>query len=163
MRILSIKMMTNKSKYYLNTLFIKSMKATRAFVSYFRDVTISDFELMIAGSEIYLRKTTSTLKEPFFFFTNNTGAPHGEILGLMKPLSKRSFNCSFNSLSSAGAILVERIKMGWVFGRRSISKLISLSGGTPGRSFGNTSGNSFTTRTDSRFGVSEFESLTRTR
>ena len=45
------------------------------------------------------------LREPSFFFTNNTGAPHGEILGLMKPLSRRSFNCSFNSFNSAGAIL----------------------------------------------------------
>ncbi|KAK4737145.1 hypothetical protein R3W88_000842 [Solanum pinnatisectum] len=81
------------------------------------------------------------LRELSFFFTNNTGAPHGEILGLMKPLSRRSFNCSFNSLSSAGAILLGGIEIGWVSGRRSIPKSISLSGGTPRRSSGNTSGN----------------------
>ena len=32
MRISSIKTITNKSKYYLNTLFIKSMKDTGALV-----------------------------------------------------------------------------------------------------------------------------------
>ena len=40
-----------------------------------------------------------------FLLTNNTGAPHGEILGLIKPLSRRYFNCSFNFLSYVGAIL----------------------------------------------------------
>ena len=35
----------------------------------------------------------------------HTGAPQSKILGLMKPLYRRSFNCSFNSLSFAGAIL----------------------------------------------------------
>lgn len=31
-----------------------------------------------------------------FFFTNNTGAPKSERLGLIKPLSDRSSNCFFN-------------------------------------------------------------------
>ena len=39
-----------------------------------------------------------------FFFTNNTGAPYGEILGLMKPLSSKSLSCAFKSFNSAGAI-----------------------------------------------------------
>ena len=57
-------------------------------------------------------------------------SPHGEILGLMKPLSRRSFNFSFNSLTSAGSILYGEIEIGWVSGRRSIPKSISLLGGT---------------------------------
>ena len=59
------------------------------------------------------------LREPSFFFTNSTGAPHGEILGWMKPLSRRSFNRSFNFLSS----------IGWASGMISIPHSISLSGG----------------------------------
>ena len=66
------------------------------------------------------------LKEPSFFFTNNIGAPNGEILGLMKPLSRRCFNCSFNSLSSAGAILLGEIEIGWESGKRLIPKSISF-------------------------------------
>ncbi|KAK4737181.1 hypothetical protein R3W88_000878 [Solanum pinnatisectum] len=155
MRISSIKMITNKSKYCLNTLFIKSIKVAGALVSYFRNVTISDSELMITRSE-----SMHILREPSFFFLNNTGAPHGEILGLMKPLSRRSFNCSFNSLSSAGAILLGGIKIGWVYGMRSIPKSISLSGGTSRKSSGNTFENSLTTRTDSRVGNLELEFLT---
>ncbi|KAK4729682.1 hypothetical protein R3W88_022670 [Solanum pinnatisectum] len=78
MSISSIKTLMNKSKYYLNTLLIKSMKATEAFVilkdtykfittipslkGYLRNVIIPYSKLMIARSEVYLRKTTSTLK-----------------------------------------------------------------------------------------------------
>ncbi|KAK4737051.1 hypothetical protein R3W88_000748 [Solanum pinnatisectum] len=150
MRISSIKTITNTSKYCLNTLFIKSMKAARALFSCLQNVTISDFEIMIT-------------EEPSFFFTNNTGVPHAKILGLMKPLSRRSFNYSFNSLSSARAILLGGIEIGWVFGRRSIPKSILLPGGTPGKSSGNNFGNSLTTGTDSKVGVSELESLTQTK
>ena len=99
------------------------------------------------------------LREPSFFFTNNTGAPHGEILGLMKPLSTRSFNCSFNSLSSAGAILLEGTELGLESRRISIPNLIPLSGETLRRSSGNTFGNSQTTGTDSRDGVSRIKYL----
>ena len=56
------------------------------------------------------------MREPSFFLTNNTGAPHGEILGLMKPLYTRSFNCSFNSVSSAGDILEGGAEIGWLSG-----------------------------------------------
>ena len=158
-----------------------------SFEGYSRNVTISDFELMITRSEVYLCEMTSTLKlakqfispgdgiiildchlvhfsivnahseRTIFFFTNNTSAPYGEILGLMKPLSRRSFNCFFNSLSSAWDIHWGGIEIGWVSGRRSIQKSIFLSGGTPGRPFGNIYGNSQTTGTDSRDGVSRLE------
>ncbi|KAF3668022.1 hypothetical protein FXO37_09738 [Capsicum annuum] len=80
---------------------------------------------------------------------NRTVAPYGETLGLMNPLSRRSFNYSFNSLSSAGAILYGRIEIGCISGRRSIPKSISLSRGTPRRSSRNTSRNSLTTKNDS--------------
>ncbi|PHT66191.1 hypothetical protein T459_30616 [Capsicum annuum] len=67
----------------------------------------------------------------------------------MNPLSKRSFNYSFNSLSSAGAILYGKIDIGRVSGKRSMPKSISLSGGIPRRSSGKTSEYSFTIGTDS--------------
>ncbi|GJZ41794.1 hypothetical protein Tco_0588680 [Tanacetum coccineum] len=35
--------------------------------------------------------------DPSFFLTNKTGAPQGEELGLIKPLSDSSFSCSDNS------------------------------------------------------------------
>ncbi|KAJ0458099.1 hypothetical protein HanIR_Chr15g0781231 [Helianthus annuus] len=43
------------------------------------------------------------LKVPSFFFTNSTGAPQGEELGRMKPLSKSSCSCLDSSSSSVGA------------------------------------------------------------
>src|SRR5688572_8995791 len=81
----------------------------------------------------------------------------------MKPFSSKSFNCSFNSFNSAGAIRYGGIEIGWVSGRRSIPNSISLSGGIPGNSSGNTSKNSLTTETDSIDEVLEFSSLTRKR
>jgi hypothetical protein len=35
---------------------------------------------------------------------NNTGKAHGDLLGLMKSLARRSSNCFFNSNYSFGAI-----------------------------------------------------------
>ncbi|GJX09214.1 hypothetical protein Tco_0199073, partial [Tanacetum coccineum] len=43
------------------------------------------------------------LNDPSFFLKNKTGAPQGEELGLMKPLSERSCSCSDNSFISDGA------------------------------------------------------------
>nr|GFD44336.1 hypothetical protein [Tanacetum cinerariifolium] len=43
------------------------------------------------------------LNEPSFFLTNKTEALQGEELGLMKPLSERSYSCSDNSFISDGA------------------------------------------------------------
>nr|GFD19975.1 hypothetical protein [Tanacetum cinerariifolium] len=40
---------------------------------------------------------------PSFFLTNKTGAPQGEELGLIKPLSKSSCSCSDNSFILDGA------------------------------------------------------------
>ena len=65
-------------------------------------------------------------KGPSFFIKNKIGAPRGEMLGHMKPLSKISFNCSFSSFKSFGAILYGEMEIRQVFGRRSIAKSISL-------------------------------------
>ncbi|GKF94452.1 hypothetical protein Tco_0284152, partial [Tanacetum coccineum] len=43
------------------------------------------------------------LNDPSFFLMNKTGAPQGEELGLMNPLSESSCNCSDNSVISDGA------------------------------------------------------------
>ena len=68
------------------------------------------------------------LIEPSFFFTNNTGAPYGEMLGLIKPLSNNSCNCILSSPNSAGAILYGAIEIRAVPGNNSIVKSISLTG-----------------------------------
>ncbi|PHT72062.1 hypothetical protein T459_22847 [Capsicum annuum] len=135
-----MKTITNMSKYCLNTQFIKYIKAVGELM-----VVFTHFERTI------------------FLCMNKTGVSYREMLGLMNPSSKRSFNCSFNSLSFTEAILYGGIDMGKVFGIWSIPKSISLMGGTPGRSSKNTSENSFTTGTDSRLGVSKLEFLTSTR
>nr|GFD31076.1 hypothetical protein [Tanacetum cinerariifolium] len=41
--------------------------------------------------------------DPSFFLTNKTGAPQGEELGLIKPLSDSSFSCSDKSFIPEGA------------------------------------------------------------
>nr|GFC32031.1 hypothetical protein [Tanacetum cinerariifolium] len=43
------------------------------------------------------------LNEPSFFLKNKIGAPQGEELGLMKPLSESSCSCFDNSFISDGA------------------------------------------------------------
>src|SRR5262249_4571893 len=86
-------------------------------------------------------------RDPSFFFTNKTGAPQGEVLGLMNPWSNNSCNYSFSSLSSAGAILYGGKEIGAVPATTSIQNSISLSGGNPSNSSGKTSKNSLTTGT----------------
>src|SRR5262249_36796176 len=41
-------------------------------------------------------------KDPSFFFTKRTGAPHGETLGRISPLSKRSCNDDAGTAPTAG-------------------------------------------------------------
>ncbi|GJV93221.1 hypothetical protein Tco_1541034 [Tanacetum coccineum] len=50
--------------------------------------------------------------DPSFFLTNKTGAPQGEELGLIKPLSDSSFSCSDNSFISEGANRLRRPSTG---------------------------------------------------
>ncbi|MFS7963364.1 hypothetical protein Hanom_Chr08g00737211 [Helianthus anomalus] len=125
----------------------------------FGDVLLSDSQLMVARSQINLRVITRPLQlieqivdawkrltvftVPFFFFTNNTGAPQGEELGRTKPFSKRSCSCVDSSSSSVGARR---------YGARAT-----------GNSSGDTSGKSRTIGISSIFISSADESETRAR
>ena len=80
--------------------------------------------------------------EPSFFFTNSTGAPHGETLGRMNCFSNKSSSCFFNLANSAGAIQYGEIDIGPAPGIKSIANFISLFGGRPEISSRNTSINS---------------------
>ena len=81
-----------------------------------------------------------------FFFANRTEAPHGEVLGLINPLSSDSCIWTLSSYNSTGAILCGVIEMGDVPGCNSIHKSTSLYGGNPGSSSGKTSSYSQTTQ-----------------
>ena len=75
-----------------------------------------------------------------FFFTNKTGAPHGEALGLIKFFARRSSNYTFNSLNSSSDIRYGAMEIGLMPCNGSIEKLASLSGGKISIFRGNTSG-----------------------
>ena len=81
-----------------------------------------------------------------FFFANRIGVPHGEVLGLMKPLPSNSCIWTLSSCNSTGAILCGAIEMGDVPGCSSMQKSTSLDGGNPGSSSRKTSSYSHTTR-----------------
>ena len=71
---------------------------------------------------------------PYFFFTNNTGAPQRDTLDRMKPLSTKSCSWVFNSFNSIGAILYDDMEIGAEPGNTSIPNSSSLSGGNPDKS-----------------------------
>ncbi|KAK9106714.1 hypothetical protein Syun_022725 [Stephania yunnanensis] len=48
-------------------------------------------------------------------FTNRTSAPHGDIEGVMNPLSLNSCNCFLNSSNSRGAMRYGDIDIGFVW------------------------------------------------
>ena len=50
------------------------------------------------------------LRDPSFFLTNKTRAPHGEILGLMKPLSSKSLSWSSNFLIQSEPSYMDELK-----------------------------------------------------
>ncbi|KAJ0615098.1 hypothetical protein HanIR_Chr02g0070121 [Helianthus annuus] len=56
--------------------------------------------------------------DPSFFLTNNTGAPHGDELGCIKPFSSRSSNCFFSSCISISASRYGSLPIGAVPGMR---------------------------------------------
>ena len=85
-----------------------------------------------------------------FFFGNRTGAPHGEVLDLINPLSSNSCIWTLSSCNSTCAILCGFIEMGDVPGYSSIEKSTSLYGGNPSSSSGKTSSYSWTTRERSK-------------
>nr|GFB78997.1 hypothetical protein [Tanacetum cinerariifolium] len=82
------------------------------------------------------------LNDPSFFLTNKTGAPQGEELGLMKPLSESSCSCSDNSFILDGANRYEARATGAAPGIRLIWNSPGRAGGRPGKSSGNTFGKS---------------------
>ena len=88
-----------------------------------------------------------------FFFANKTGEPHGEVLGLMKPLSNNSCIWTLSSYTSTDAIVCGVIKIGDVLRYNSIQKSTSLYGGNPGSSFGKTYSYLQTTRGRSKSGL----------
>ena len=79
-------------------------------------------------------------KEPSFFFTNNTCAPHGEKLGLMNPLLNSSWSWLESSCISEGASLYCALAIGAAPGIKSILNSTRRFGGNPGRPSRNTSG-----------------------
>ena len=93
-----------------------------------------------------------------FFFTNRTRAPHGEVFGLMNPLSSNSCNWTLSSYNSTSAILCGVIEMGKVPGCNSILKSTTLYGGNPGSSSGKTSSYAQTTRGRSKSGLTSSSS-----
>ena len=82
---------------------------------------------------------------PSFFLTNNTGAPHGDVLGRINPLSNMSSSYALSSFNSAGAIRYGAFEIGVVPGTNSIPNSTSRSGDSPTISSGNTSANYDTT------------------
>nr|GEY27068.1 hypothetical protein [Tanacetum cinerariifolium] len=83
------------------------------------------------------------LNEPSFFLTNKTGAPQGEELGLIKPLSESSCSCSDNSFISNEAKRYGAWAIGATPRIRSIGNSTGRAGGRPGKFSGNTLGNSW--------------------
>ena len=62
------------------------------------------------------------------------GAPHEEILSLIKTLSNNSCNCPFNSLNSADTIRQAALEIGPVPDKTTIENSVSISGGNPSKS-----------------------------
>ena len=81
-----------------------------------------------------------------FFLANRTGAPQGEVFGIMKPLSNNSCIWTLSSYNSTDAILCGVIKMGDVPRYNSMIKSTSLCRGNPDSLSKKTSPNSQTTR-----------------
>jgi hypothetical protein len=67
-----------------------------------------------------------------------TGAPQGDKLGHMYPFSCSSWICSLSSASCLADILCNLLYIGAVLGINSMMNLMSLLGGIPGNSSGNT-------------------------
>ena len=75
-----------------------------------------------------------------------TGAPHGDVLGWIKPLFCKSCNCIFSSRNSVRANQYGGIELGVVPGSNSIENSTSLLSDKPYKSSRKTSKNSDTIR-----------------
>jgi hypothetical protein len=84
--------------------------------------------------------------DPSFFCTNRIDAPQGEKSERMYPASYNSVNCFLSPFNSSTDILYDRLGVGVVPGKRSMTNSTYLSGGIPGNSFRKTSGKSLTNR-----------------
>ena len=150
---------------------------------YLRDIYLPDPQLMVTSAKVYLgldSRSSQLIKQivnprqwlPIldrkpvqlpvihahtrvlsFFFANRTGVPHGEVLGLMNPLSSSLCSWTLSSCNSTGAILFGVIEMGEVPGCNLIPKSTTHYGGNPGSSFGKTSSYSQTSRGRSKSGL----------
>ena len=94
--------------------------------------------LILDRNPVQLSVINAQSKGIVLLFANRTRAPHGEVLGLMNPLSSSSCNWTLSSCNSTGAILCGVIEMGEVPGCNSIPKSTTLYGGNPGSSSGKT-------------------------
>jgi hypothetical protein len=77
---------------------------------------------------------------------NKIGAPQGEELGRMYPVSCNFVSCFLSSFDYSTDILYGLLEIGAVPGKRSIINSTSLSNGIQGNSSRKTSGKSLTTR-----------------
>ena len=94
---------------------------------------------------------------PSFFFTNSTGAPQRDTLGWIYPLSNSSYKCIFSLVNSGRLIWYGVLEIGDALGINSMVKSMSLLGGKPGISSGNTSINSYTIGIFSNIGAFSLE------
>ena len=94
-----------------------------------------------------------------FFFTNNTGASHGDALGLIIPSPNNFYNWATNFFISTGASRYGAFETGAVLGANSISTLFLYRVVTLGDLFGNTSSNSLMTGIFRILGASRFVSI----
>ena len=76
--------------------------------------------LVLNGDFFQFSVIKHNLLPPSFLFANNTVAPQGEVLGLIRPFPEYSSSCSFNIVNSVGAIRYGALEMGVALGIRSI-------------------------------------------
>ena len=84
------------------------------------------------------------LRVPSFFFTNNTEAIHGDVLGWINPCFNKYYSWTFNSCNSAEAIQYRVFEIGSTPGNKSTTSSTSRLGGKVFSFSENTSRNSFT-------------------
>jgi hypothetical protein len=84
-----------------------------------------------------------SLRVPYFFFTNNTGDPQGDTLGLIYPFSNKSCICIFSSISLGVLILYGALDIGVEQARDQLRSQYLFLEVEPGISSGKTSLNSW--------------------
>jgi len=87
--------------------------------------------LVLNGDFVQFSVIKHNLLPPSFLFANNTGAPQGEVLGLIRPFPEYSSSCSFNIVNSVGAIRYGALEMGVAPGIMLIENSTTLSRESP--------------------------------